>query len=1129
MNDLRLGLALACVIGLASAGSGAVENLAPNPGFELSANGQPKGYRSAMVKGRLAFRVATDPVRGKCLQIRSTDTEAVGSWVTSSPVAVAPGSTVEVAVAVKLDGVDPGHSGSGAMFAFHFYRDGRYVSWASSGGRVGTQAWADLAYTVRVPAQADTMNVSMRLSQATGTVWLDDLRVMGERGKPAERGPRQSVARPVGRIALLQQRSHKDYDTVIGHFEHERFAVDHYHRGNIATFPADARSLRRYTAVVYSSLAVEGGVKLLSIEQCRALVEYVRAGGGFCTVVGELPGTALDMLLPIHVQASVRACHFIPVVGEASHPILAGIPTSWPGFGTKYNAYSKAALRPGAQVLMTVPEKVSPPGTPFLAVMPFGEGRVVCMNSLWCYGTGSEMKWWRYAPRFFGQAARWAGRLPALSDGDRIPPPDWAHVDGGGSYWTMGADLAGLPESLQAQLRAMPAAPAAKVDLAIDPLEPRPARAVTVSAAAVVTDAGEHLDIRLGNGVRIRFTKSCSIDVETPSGLRVTATGESKPPLIAQSGTDPLPLLQNVDAETLTVQAPVPKRRRLDRAFHYASHRCDGAAVVVRCRIETVDKATAQLDWAFLPRTIEINGRRWQGFGQAFTLRDEKHFVESFMDQTAWRMGPTLSGHHTIRTACYSQPRGVHEVRFKTGQKGHSGKWSYCSGGQPFQVVGSDRGTLFTYMETPTTVMAWTETTPKATALHVNHQIRVGRQRGMVTTPVVWRLWGEQPLTPTLWMELYGHVRDSYCQRWGIRRAEPVPSAMSRFDSVAQTGYIGVTAFIEPFTYQRMADVFVPCAARAGMKRIDVGHVIGHEISPEAFKRNGGAEGLKYLVDKCHSLGMEAYWYLRIAIYNENLQLFHAHPDWLVKNKDGSNYHGAFPGMAVCSMKSEWFDYSLKLYRQWKRDYAMDGVWFDTVGFAFDPFNYAEPEPSSMAPYGIRYLKAFQNLGYQYWVEGQNALGLDSFWYRKSKYTGGYEGREFALYDTSPWTMGPDGAFFLDLFKLASYHCCPVIDVRLMLDPESALTRRIAECSRKFNRAVELVGHPCGIKQTEFGTLWMAERGWALFAHEPRVVTVKGLPRLKSMEVVGRGSVRQEGGVVVADLWGEDVAVLCRE
>ena len=271
---------------------------------------------------------------------------------------------------------------------------------------------------------------------------------------------------------------------------------------------------------------------------------------------------------------------------------------------------------------------------------------------------------------------------------------------------------------------------------------------------------------------------------------------------------------------------------------------------------------------------------------------------------------------------------------------------------------------------------------------------------------------------------------------------------------------------------------------------------------------------------------MEAYWYLRIAIYNENLKLFRDHPDWIVRKKDGSPYQGSFAGMNVLSMKSGWFDYSLNMYRQWKREYDMDGVWFDTVGFAFDPFDYAEEQASSMAPYGIRYVKAFQDIGYGCWVEGQSPLGLDSFWYRKSKYAGEFEGHEFALFNASPWTQGPHGAFFLDLFKLASYHCCMLADVRLMLDAGAPLTRRITECNRKFNRAVELVGHPRKVKQTDFGTLWICDKGYALFAHEPRIVTVRGLGSIGQTEIVGHGNIRREGNAVAAEMWQEDVAIV---
>jgi len=180
-----------------------------------------------------------------------------------------------------------------------------------------------------------------------------------------------------------------------------------------------------------------------------------------------------------------------------------------------------------------------------------------------------------------------------------------------------------------------------------------------------------------------------------------------------------------------------------------------------------------------------------------------------------------------------------------------------------------------------------------------------------------------------------------------------------------------------------------------------------------------------------------------------------------------------------------------------------------------------------MAPYGAKYLKDFQKIGYGFWVEGQSPFGLGSFWYRKRKYAGQYEGNEFSLYETSPWTQGADGVLFLDTFKLMSYNCCPVVDARFFLNQDTPLAKRIAAHNHQFNRVLELVGPPRKVKQTDFGTLWIAEKGYALFAHEPRTVAVTGLNQPPDIQVLGRGGrILQRGRSPVVELWRENVAVL---
>ena len=358
-KKLRPAIVIALVA--ATCGFGApVRNLAPNPRFEIVENGKPTGYGQSVLKGKLQFLVAPDDRRGQCLVIQSTDPDAVGAWA-ADVIRVVGGSQLDVSVAVKLDGVDPVHDGAGAMLTFHFYRDGQYKGWAYSAGRIGTSDWADLTHTVRVPTDVNEARIGLRLSKAKGAVWFDDLRIMGVPGPPRKESPAVTSSGTRGQVALFQQRTHKDVDTIISHFHHEQVAVDHFHRDNIAAFPADAAGLAQYVSIFYSSLALEGGVKLLSDHQQQAIVDYVRNGGGFCCMVGDLTGSKLQALLPIDVARSVKGRHFIRVVAEPAHPILRDVPKQWPGFGSKYNAYSEATLRPLAQALMYVPEAVAPP------------------------------------------------------------------------------------------------------------------------------------------------------------------------------------------------------------------------------------------------------------------------------------------------------------------------------------------------------------------------------------------------------------------------------------------------------------------------------------------------------------------------------------------------------------------------------------------------------------------------------------------------------------------------------------------------------------------------------------------------------------------------------------------------
>jgi len=185
-------------------------------------------------------------------------------------------------------------------------------------------------------------------------------------------------------------------------------------------FPKTLEDFQKYDVVIFSDLPADTlllhndtfiqGKKTQN--RLKLIVEYVHAGGGFLMVGGYMSfsgfqGKAgyhfspLTQVLPVGLYGlddRIEAPEgVVPVVTRADHPILAGIPATWPFF----LGYNK--LQPGnGEVLMTCQED------PFLAVRNAGKGRAAAFASDCSpHWAPTDFTTWEYYPRFWDQLVTW--------------------------------------------------------------------------------------------------------------------------------------------------------------------------------------------------------------------------------------------------------------------------------------------------------------------------------------------------------------------------------------------------------------------------------------------------------------------------------------------------------------------------------------------------------------------------------------------------------------------------------------------------------------------------------------------------------------------------------------------------
>ena len=178
-------------------------------------------------------------------------------------------------------------------------------------------------------------------------------------------------------------------------------------------FPGSADALARYDAVILSDIgakqpaAVAGCVRALHprAEPARGRGGYVRGGGGLLMIGGYLSfagiegkaryhGTPVEDVLPVTIGETddrVEAPQgVVPTAGRPDHPVLAGLPATWP----RLLGYNRVTPKPTAAVVVSCGDD------PLIACGEHhgGRGAVFTSDCAPHWGPPEFMAWPGYAP-----------------------------------------------------------------------------------------------------------------------------------------------------------------------------------------------------------------------------------------------------------------------------------------------------------------------------------------------------------------------------------------------------------------------------------------------------------------------------------------------------------------------------------------------------------------------------------------------------------------------------------------------------------------------------------------------------------------------------------------------------------
>ncbi len=188
-------------------------------------------------------------------------------------------------------------------------------------------------------------------------------------------------------------------------------------------FPGTVADLAGYGAVILSDIGANSLLlspdtferSAIAPNRLASIEQYVRGGGGLLMIGGYLSfagidgkaryhATPVEAALPVTIsEHDDRGEHpegVRPVVSQAGHPVLDGVPADWPAL----LGYNRVTAKPEAQVLVRC-------GTdPLLTVGGYGAGRSAAFASdcapHWC--PPGFMSWPGYDV-MWGNLVRWLG------------------------------------------------------------------------------------------------------------------------------------------------------------------------------------------------------------------------------------------------------------------------------------------------------------------------------------------------------------------------------------------------------------------------------------------------------------------------------------------------------------------------------------------------------------------------------------------------------------------------------------------------------------------------------------------------------------------------------------------------
>ena len=579
-----------------------------------------------------------------------------------------------------------------------------------------------------------------------------------------------------------------------------------------------------------------------------------------------------------------------------------------------------------------------------------------------------------------------------------------------------------------------------------------------VSSAPVIADNVA----TFGDGSKVQLLDNGSVSVTFP--------GEEKPfikkfsvPEISYSSDRTFFNAATAEAndEAATITAA-------DIKWAVKSFTVDGNKAVI-----TYTAPDSEMRWVFTAGKLQLDGRDFSGVAEHIEvvkcplLLNTIHFKSELTP-----VKPLFAR----RNSCYSPPRGYAEFDMTGEKDADTYSWAFFGSGQPFELLVCEDSVYLANIASPQSISPKMIRKKGSPVIENSRSQNWGRIHAPAQTADYWHWFSRGPERGhNDYLAMYQFLRQYYRRQVGLKELPVYPNAR--------------------YTHQITKDeqeAVRDAAAKVGFRFL---RLTGCEepadvsFSPRRFDLVSGlkAKGVS-----------SSIWTAGSYVQGDGGWIYQNHPEWFVRDKKGKIFaygNGRYPVI----------DINNEDYLQWYFSIAKPAVeagigWVyrDMDGAAANCINYAKPEsPHGMASQ-IRVYKFFHELGCRVGIEGMNPLVIDEYWYRPALYQP-FAGNEFSLVGSVP-----SGNFWealeLDFFRTGMFGCFITIELSgytFQFDrvkDEVVRVNRLVSLVPKFNEALDNTGMPF-IRETEFGTTWIGEKGGALFFWNPAKKVTVDLPQ----------------------------------